>query len=91
MLTARFADALSCAQDWHRAQMRKGSSTPYIAHLLSVAALVLEAGGTEDEAIAALLHDAIEDQGGSIVGETISTKFGPNVLAIVRECSDWNR
>ena len=90
MLTARFADALSCAQDWHRAQMRKGSSTPYIAHLLSVAALVLEAGGTEDEAIAALLHDAIEDQGGSIVGETISTKFGPNVLAIVRECSDWN-
>jgi len=53
MLTARFADALSCAQDWHRAQMRKGSSTPYIAHLLSVAALVLEAGGTEDEAIAA--------------------------------------
>ena len=90
MLTARFADALSSAQNWHCAQMRKGSSTPYIAHLLSVAALVLEAGGTEDEAIAALLHDAIEDQGGSIVGETISTKFGPNVLAIVRECSDWN-
>ena len=90
MLTARFADALSCAQDWHRAQMRKGSSTPYIAHLLSVAALVLEAGGTEDEAIAALLHDAIEDQGGSVVGETISAKFGPNVLAIVRECSDWD-
>ena len=54
MLTARFADALSCAQNWNRAQMRKGSSTPYIAHLLSVAALVLEAGGTEDEAIAAL-------------------------------------
>tara|TARA_A100000164_G_scaffold210456_1_gene186578 strand:+ start:312 stop:587 length:276 start_codon:yes stop_codon:yes gene_type:complete len=91
MLTARFADALSCAQDWHRAQMRKGRSTPYIAHLLSVVALVFEAGGTEDEAIAALLHDAIEDQGGSIVGETISTKSGPNVLAIVRECSDWNR
>ena len=54
MLTARFADALSCAQDWHRAQMRKGSSTPYIAHLLSVAALVLEAGGTEVEAIVAI-------------------------------------
>ena len=90
MLTARFAEALSCAQDWHRSQMRKGSSTPYIAHLLSVAALVLEAGGTEDEAIAALLHDAIEDQGGSVVGETISAKFGPNVLAIVRECSDWD-
>ena len=82
MLTARFTDALSCAQDWHRAQKRKGSSTPYIAHLLSVAALVLEAGGTEDEAIAALLHDAIEDQGGSTLGETILVKFGPNVLAI---------
>lgn len=62
--------------------MRKGSSAPYIAHLLSVAALVLEAGGTEDEAIASLLHDSIEDQGGSAVGETISAKFGPNVLAI---------
>ena len=90
MLTARFADALSCTQDWHRAQMRKGSSTRYIGHLLSVAALVLEAGGTEDEAIAALLHDAIEDQVGSIVGEPISAKFGPNVLAIVREYSDWD-
>ena len=62
MLTARFADALLCAQDWHRAQTRKGSSTPYIAHLLSVAALDFVAGGFEDEAIAALMQDAIEDQ-----------------------------
>ncbi len=90
MLTDRFTDALSCAQDWHRAQTRKGSSTPYIAHLLSVSALVLEVGGTEDEAIAALLHDAIEDQGGSAAAETILEKFGPTVLAVVRECSDWD-
>ena len=54
MLTARFTDALSSAQNWHCAQMRKGSSTPYIAHLLFVAALVLKAGGTEVEAIVAI-------------------------------------
>ena len=71
-------------------QTRKGSSTPYIAHLLSVAAIVLKAGGTEDEAIAALLHDAIEDQGGSEVAEIILEKFGPAVLVVVRECCDWD-
>jgi (p)ppGpp synthase/HD superfamily hydrolase len=76
MLTSRFADALLCAQDWHRKQTRKGSSTPYIAHLLSVAAIVLEAGGTEDEAIAALLHDAIEDRGRIAAGRHGTRRVG---------------
>jgi (p)ppGpp synthase/HD superfamily hydrolase len=90
MLTARFFAALSCTQDWHRMQTRKGSSTPYIAHSLSVTALVLEAGGTEDDAIAALLYDAIEDQGESVVARIILEKFGPALLAVVREYSDWD-
>ncbi|RME37216.1 MAG: bifunctional (p)ppGpp synthetase/guanosine-3',5'-bis(diphosphate) 3'-pyrophosphohydrolase, partial [Deltaproteobacteria bacterium] len=64
MLGARFEAALVYAAQLHRQQVRKGSQTPYLAHLLAVTALVLEAGGDEDEAIAALLHDAVEDQGG---------------------------
>ena len=63
-LTERFERALVYATQLHSQQIRKGSGVPYISHLLSVAALVLEDGGNEDEAIAALLHDAIEDQGG---------------------------
>src|SRR4051812_22222776 len=65
LLTARFDDALVYASHLHRRQLRKGTSVPYVAHLLGVAALVLEDGGDEDEAIAALLHDAVEDQGGA--------------------------
>ena len=63
-LTDRFAEALAYCASVHRTQTRKGKPTPYVAHLLSVAALVLEDGGDEDEAIAALLHDSLEDQPG---------------------------
>ena len=62
-LSNRFEQALILATQLHANQVRKGSDVPYISHLLSVAALVLEDGGDEDEAIAALLHDAVEDQG----------------------------
>jgi len=64
-LSARFDQALVFAADLHRDQVRKGTPVPYMAHLLGVASLVLEDGGDEDEAIAALLHDAVEDQGGA--------------------------
>jgi predicted HD phosphohydrolase len=63
MLTERFDTALSFVSKLHRLQIRKGTEIPYLGHLLAVAALVIEDGGSEDEAIAALLHDAIEDQG----------------------------
>ncbi|MBN1179540.1 MAG: HD domain-containing protein [Anaerolineae bacterium] len=88
MLTARFGEALAYAHQLHAGQARKASGTPYIAHLLSAAALVLEDGGDEDEAIAALLHDAVEDQGGRVVGEAIRARFGDRVAEIVYACSD---
>jgi (p)ppGpp synthase/HD superfamily hydrolase len=86
--TARFCEALEYAVQLHAGQRRKGSATPYVAHLLSVTAIVLEHGASEDEAIAALLHDAVEDQGGSPVREEIRRRFGPVVAAIVDGCSD---
>jgi len=72
----------------HHQQPRKGVSIPYIAHLMSVCALVLEAGGKEDQAIAALLHDAVEDQGGLPTLDTIRHLFGKRVANIVKSCSD---
>jgi (p)ppGpp synthase/HD superfamily hydrolase len=87
-LTDRFKEALSYATDLHAAQIRKGSGTPYVAHLLGVTSLVLEFGGTEDEAIAALLHDAVEDQGGKHTRKMIAEKFGENVAQIVDGCTD---
>jgi (p)ppGpp synthase/HD superfamily hydrolase len=87
-LSERFSEALILAEKLHREQIRKGSGTPYIAHLLGVASLVLEAGGDEDEAIAALLHDALEDQGGLKTRDLIREKFGDRVTAIVEGCSD---
>jgi len=88
-LGERFEDALSWAARLHRDQRRKGDSgTPYVSHLLSVTALVLEHGGGEDEAIAALLHDAVEDQGGAPTLERIRQRFGDEVARIVMECSD---
>jgi (p)ppGpp synthase/HD superfamily hydrolase len=87
-LTHRFDLAFHLASGLHHAQPRKGSGTPYIAHLMSVAALVLESGGDEDLAIAALLHDAVEDQGGLPTLETIRHLFGDRVAGVVRECSD---
>jgi (p)ppGpp synthase/HD superfamily hydrolase len=89
MLTARFEDALVFAARLHQDQARKGAEQiPYLAHLMSVAALVLEAGGDEDEAIAALLHDAIEDRGDRTDLAEIERRFGPNVQMIVEACSD---
>jgi (p)ppGpp synthase/HD superfamily hydrolase len=87
-LTNRFADALAYAHRVHADQRRKGGSVPYIAHLLGVAALVLEDGGDEDEAIAALLHDAVEDQGGAERLDDIRRRFGERVAAIVEACTD---
>jgi (p)ppGpp synthase/HD superfamily hydrolase len=88
MLSERFDAALVFAHELHREQERKGSGTPYVAHLLSVAALVIEHGGTEDQAIAALLHDAIEDQGGDVARQEIRRRFGDAVTAIVEGCTD---
>ncbi len=87
-LTLRFEQALVFANRLHRKQIRKGSNVPYISHLLSVAALVLEDGGNEDEAIAALLHDAVEDQGGQATREAIFDMFGKEVVEIVDGCTD---
>lgn len=88
MLSARFDVALSFASRLHAAQLRKGTPIPYVAHLLAVSSLVLEHGGSEDEAIAALLHDAIEDQGGAATREIIRRLFGEQVVSIVDGCTD---
>jgi GTP pyrophosphokinase len=87
-LTSRFEEALVLATHLHADQTRKGTPIPYIAHLLSVTALVLEAGADEDTAIAALLHDAVEDQGGLETLDDIRRRFGERVARIVDECSD---
>jgi (p)ppGpp synthase/HD superfamily hydrolase len=90
-LTERFEEALVLAAQFHARQLRKGTPIPYISHLLAVTSLVLENGGNEDEAIAALLHDAIEDQGGANAREKIRRLFGENVTAIVDGCSDTDQ
>ena len=87
-LTWRFDTALQFASGLHHQQPRKGVSIPYIGRLMSVCALVLEAGGDEDQAIAALLHDAVEDQGGRSTLDTIRHMFGDRVANIVESCSD---
>ncbi len=90
-LSAEFTEALVFAARLHRGQRRKGpGGAPYLAHLLAVAATVLEFGGTEEEAIAALLHDAVEDQGGAATRELIARMFGDGVAAIVDACTDTN-
>jgi (p)ppGpp synthase/HD superfamily hydrolase len=88
ILTERFEDALQFAAHLHASQKRKGTSVPYVAHLLSVTSLVLENGGDEDQAIAALLHDAVEDQGGMPTLQTIRKRYGERVARIVDGCSD---
>jgi (p)ppGpp synthase/HD superfamily hydrolase len=89
VLSARFSEACSLAASLHRNQLRKGPRRiPYMSHLLAVTAIVLEHGGTEEEAIAALLHDAVEDQGGAATLAVIRRIFGPDVAAIVEGCSD---
>jgi (p)ppGpp synthase/HD superfamily hydrolase len=94
MLGEQFKAAAGYAADIHRDQTRKrldtesGSAVPYIAHLFGVTSLVLEDGGDEDEAIAALLHDAVEDQGGQRRLDDIRERFGERVADIVEACSD---
>jgi (p)ppGpp synthase/HD superfamily hydrolase len=87
-LTPKFVEAVAYAADKHANQTRKGSGIPYLGHLLSVAGLVIDAGGTETQAIAALLHDAAEDQGGEETLAEIREQFGDEIAAIVGECSD---
>lgn len=87
-LTDRFDAAFRYALDAHREQTRKGSSTPYIGHLMGVASIVLEDGGDEDEAIAGLLHDVAEDQGGRPRLEDVRRHFGDKVARIVGSCTD---
>jgi (p)ppGpp synthase/HD superfamily hydrolase len=87
-LSARFEDALTLATRLHDGQTRKDTVTPYIAHLMAVAGLVLEQGGSEDQAIAALLHDAIEDQGHKVTLDEIRQRFGAAVAQIVDGCTD---
>jgi len=81
------AEAITYALDIHAAQRRKGAETPYIGHLLAVASLVLEHGGDEEQAMAGVLHDAIEDQGADQEA-IITARFGVRVAAIVRGCTD---
>ncbi|MBN1909906.1 MAG: HD domain-containing protein [Pirellulales bacterium] len=91
MLSAQFSEAVDFARGLHAEQRRKLTGAPYLGHLLRVAGLVLEYGGAEDEAIAALLHDAIEDQGGATAREAIRGRFGDAVTALVDECSDTDQ
>jgi (p)ppGpp synthase/HD superfamily hydrolase len=87
ILTDRFDRALLYATHVHGGQVRKGTATPYVAHLLAVSATVLEYGGDE-EAIAALLHDSAEDQGGKARLEDVRNRFGDRVARVVAACSD---
>jgi (p)ppGpp synthase/HD superfamily hydrolase len=87
-LGPRFSEAVAFAADQHAQQLRKGTDIPYVSHPLAVAAIVLEGGGDEDEAIAALLHDVPEDQGGRAALDEIQRRFGEQVAEIVESCSD---
>jgi (p)ppGpp synthase/HD superfamily hydrolase len=88
LLTPRFLDAVMMAMEVHGRQRRTGTEIPYLAHLLVVTGLVIEDGGDEDEAIAALLHDAVEDGGGRPMLERIQHGFGADVATIVDGCTD---
>ena len=88
ILTERFDQALAYTSAIHRKQKRKGTEIPYVSHLLAVASLALEHGADEDQAIAALLHDAAEDQGGQERLDDIAARFGPRVAKIVADCTD---
>jgi len=87
-MTPRFAEAFLFAERLHCTQVRKKTQVPTISHLMAVAALVLENGGGEDEAMAALLHDTAEDCGGRPVLDEIRRRFGDSVASIVEGCSD---
>jgi (p)ppGpp synthase/HD superfamily hydrolase len=87
-LTERFRAALALAEEVHGGTRRSGTEIPYLAHLLVVTGLVLEDGGEEDEAIAAILHDSVEDGGGRPLLERIRREFGERVAEIVEQLSD---
>ena len=87
-LGARFNEAFLFAAEKHALQTRKKTDVPYISHLMSVAGLVLEAGGGEDEGVAALLHDVVEDCGGESVLEEVRQRLGDRVAHIVQGCTD---
>tara|TARA_B100000674_G_scaffold110871_1_gene82126 strand:+ start:249 stop:632 length:384 start_codon:yes stop_codon:yes gene_type:complete len=86
MNTPRYGEALQWADDLHLTKLRKGKTVPYFSHLISVSALVWEDGSSEEQAIAALLHDAIEDTGQTHA--SIAVRFGIAVADIVRDCTD---
>jgi len=88
LLSPKFALALQFANEIHGSQARKGLGAPYISHLMAVSAMVLEYGGTETEAIAALLHDAAEDCGGQAMLGAVRATFGNDVAEIVNACTD---
>ena len=88
LLDQRFLEALAYATKLHARQARKGTRVPYVAHLLGVASIVLAEGGDEDMAIAALLHDAVEDQGGKPTLREIERRFGGRVARLVVACTD---
>jgi (p)ppGpp synthase/HD superfamily hydrolase len=90
-LSSRFSDAAVYALSLHAEQQRKVSGGPYAAHLLRVAGIALDYGADEDEAIAALLHDAVEDQGGAATRAEIGRRFGPRVAEIVDGCTDTDQ
>jgi (p)ppGpp synthase/HD superfamily hydrolase len=87
-MSENVAEALVWAEQLHRGQLRKGKNVPYISHLIAVSALVWEDGGDEEQAIAALLHDAIEDA--EVSQEQIAERFGGRVARIVADCTDTN-
>jgi len=84
----RLSVAFAYAAELHKNDIRKGTSIPYVSHLLNVCGLVLIDGGSEDEAIAAILHDSLEDHSDVTSYEEINRRFGPRVAAIVAGCSD---
>ena len=88
VLTERYTDAVDYARRIHASDIRKGTDIPYLSHVLAVSALVLEAGGSEDQAIAGLLHDTAEDHGGQATLNQIRSEFGTHVADLVEACSD---
>src|ERR1035437_3185969 len=88
ILSPDFVESMTQAGHLHRRQMRKGTEIPYLSHIIAVATIVLELGGTEEEAIGALLHDAVEDQGGQPILDWIGRRFGSTVANIVEGCTD---
>jgi GTP pyrophosphokinase len=90
-LGPRFLRAFLFAAEKHAGQVRKASTTPYIAHLMGVSSLALEFGGDEDMAIAALLHDVVEDCGGAPMLKEVKRRFGSRVAKIVDGCTDSDR